>query len=154
MFFERGQIISFLNLIRMHAVCVSDYLASWSDKCNSTLNLRSYRSEDRRVERKESGGGFCSWSIYGEYAHAMMGEEILLILVHLKPTCHAKHLPTFVEKYAEFKAKGVDVIAVLAVNDAFVMSGWLRFSGVKDEVGHEFSIFVYMMRIKFHPPRF
>lgn len=38
------------------------------------------------------------------------------------------------KKQKEFKDKGVDVIAVLAVNDPFVMSGWLRFNGIKDEV--------------------
>lgn len=40
------------------------------------------------------------------------------------PTCSAKHLPGFVEKAAEFKAKGVDEIACTAVNDAFVMGAW------------------------------
>lgn len=44
------------------------------------------------------------------------------------------HLPPYVEKYEEFKAKGVDVIAVLAANDVFVMSGWGRVEGVKDKV--------------------
>lgn len=43
------------------------------------------------------------------------------------------HLPPYVQKYEEFKAKGVDVIACLAANDVFVMSGWGRFSGVKDD---------------------
>ncbi len=40
------------------------------------------------------------------------------------PTCSAKHLPGFVEKAAEIKAKGVDAIACIAVNDAFVMGAW------------------------------
>ena len=37
------------------------------------------------------------------------------------PTCSLKHLPGFVEKYDELKAKGVDTIACVGVNDAFVM---------------------------------
>jgi peroxiredoxin (alkyl hydroperoxide reductase subunit C) len=42
------------------------------------------------------------------------------------PTCSAKHLPGFVEHAAEFKAKGVDRIICMAVNDAFVMGAWAR----------------------------
>jgi peroxiredoxin (alkyl hydroperoxide reductase subunit C) len=42
------------------------------------------------------------------------------------PTCSAKHLPGFVEHAAEFKAKGVDRIICLAVNDAFVMGAWAK----------------------------
>ena len=40
------------------------------------------------------------------------------------PTCSAKHLPGYVEKAADLKAKGVDEIACTAVNDAFVMGAW------------------------------
>jgi alkyl hydroperoxide reductase 1 len=39
-----------------------------------------------------------------------------------------------VKKYDELKAKGVDVVAVVAANDAFVMSGWARVEGLKDRV--------------------
>ena len=40
------------------------------------------------------------------------------------PTCSAKHLPGFIAKATEIKAKGVDTIACLSVNDAFVMDAW------------------------------
>jgi len=40
------------------------------------------------------------------------------------PTCSARHLPGFVDKADELKAKGVDEIACTAVNDAFVLGAW------------------------------
>lgn len=42
------------------------------------------------------------------------------------PTCSARHLPGFVEKAEELKAKGVDEIACTAVNDAFVLQAWSK----------------------------
>jgi peroxiredoxin len=48
------------------------------------------------------------------------------------PTCSAKHLPGFVEKAGELKAKGIDEIACTAVNDAFVMGAWGQASGSPD----------------------
>ena len=44
------------------------------------------------------------------------------------------HLPGYVKAIDQFKAKGVDVVAVIDANDAFVMSGWGRIEGVKDKV--------------------
>lgn len=40
------------------------------------------------------------------------------------PTCSAKHLPGYVDKAADLRAKGIDSIACLSVNDAFVMKAW------------------------------
>ncbi len=48
------------------------------------------------------------------------------------PTCSAKHLPGFVDKAAEIKAKGIDEIACTAVNDPFVMKAWNAASGSAD----------------------
>jgi glutaredoxin/glutathione-dependent peroxiredoxin len=42
------------------------------------------------------------------------------------PTCSAKHLPGFIEKGADLRAKGVDEIACTAVNDPFVMGAWAK----------------------------
>ena len=50
------------------------------------------------------------------------------------PTCSAKHLPGFVVKADEIRAKGVDTIACLSVNDAFVMDAWGKDQGVGDKV--------------------
>ena len=45
------------------------------------------------------------------------------------PTCSAAHLPGFVEKADDLKAKGIDEIACTAVNDAFVMGAWSKSGG-------------------------
>ena len=50
------------------------------------------------------------------------------------PTCSAKHLPGFVQNAAAMKAKGVDTIVCMAVNDAFVMSAWGKDQGVGDDI--------------------
>lgn len=50
------------------------------------------------------------------------------------PTCSDGHLPGFVERAADLKAKGVDLIACVAVNDVFVMHAWGNARGVGDKV--------------------
>jgi peroxiredoxin len=64
------------------------------------------------------------------------GKTVVLFAVPgaFTPTCDAKHLPGFVEKAAEIKAKGVDTVACLSVNDVFVMNAWGKASNVGDSV--------------------
>jgi peroxiredoxin len=50
------------------------------------------------------------------------------------PTCSQRHLPSYVDKASALKAKGVDTIACVAVNDAFVMGAWGKSSGCDDKV--------------------
>jgi len=50
------------------------------------------------------------------------------------PTCSAKHLPGFIDKAAELKAKGIDEIACTAVNDAFVMGAWSKSAAADGKV--------------------
>ena len=50
------------------------------------------------------------------------------------PTCSAKHLPGYVDKSGDLKSKGVDRIACVSVNDAFVMDAWGKSQNVGDKV--------------------
>ena len=62
------------------------------------------------------------------------GKKVALFSVPgaFTPTCSAKHLPGYVEKAADLKARGIDEIACTAVNDAFVMGAWGKASGSDD----------------------
>ncbi len=64
------------------------------------------------------------------------GKKVVLFSVPgaFTPTCDAKHLPGFVELAGQIKAKGVDTIACMAVNDVFVMNAWGKSSNVGDKV--------------------
>jgi glutaredoxin/glutathione-dependent peroxiredoxin len=50
------------------------------------------------------------------------------------PTCSDYHLPGFVLRVDDLKAKGVDRVACVAVNDAFVMKAWGQANDVSDKV--------------------
>ena len=50
------------------------------------------------------------------------------------PTCHAKHVPGFLAHAEDLKAKGVDAIACVSVNDVFVMDQWAQASGVTNKI--------------------
>ena len=50
------------------------------------------------------------------------------------PTCSIKHLPGFVQHIDEIKAKGVDTVVCMAVNDVFVMGAWAKDQGVDGKI--------------------
>ena len=56
------------------------------------------------------------------------GKRVVLFAVPgaFTPTCHKNHLPGYLEKSAEIKAKGIDSIVVTSVNDVHVMAAWAR----------------------------
>src|SRR5690349_23253404 len=64
------------------------------------------------------------------------GKKVVLFALPgaFTPTCSAKHLPGFVQHADDLKKKGVDTIACVSVNDAFVMGAWGENQSVGDKV--------------------
>jgi peroxiredoxin len=64
------------------------------------------------------------------------GRTVVLFAVPgaFTPTCHRNHLPGFLTHAAAIKAKGVDALAVVAVNDVFVMDAWAKQSGAEGAI--------------------
>jgi peroxiredoxin (alkyl hydroperoxide reductase subunit C) len=64
------------------------------------------------------------------------GKTVVLFAVPgaFTPTCSAKHLPSFLSNIEALKAKGVDTIACMAVNDVFVMDAWAKSQDVGDKI--------------------
>ncbi|OKL42496.1 peroxiredoxin [Pseudovibrio exalbescens] len=64
------------------------------------------------------------------------GKTVVLFAVPgaFTPTCHMNHLPSFQKNAAALKANGVDQIAVVAVNDVFVMDAWAKQTGAGNDI--------------------
>jgi peroxiredoxin len=64
------------------------------------------------------------------------GKRVALFAVPgaFTPTCSARHLPGFKDKAGDLKAKGVDAIVCVSVNDVFVMKAWAKDQGITNEV--------------------
>jgi glutaredoxin/glutathione-dependent peroxiredoxin len=64
------------------------------------------------------------------------GKRVVLFAVPgaFTPTCHKNHLPGFLQNSDAIRAKGVDAIAVTAVNDVFVMTEWKNASGAEGKI--------------------
>jgi peroxiredoxin len=64
------------------------------------------------------------------------GKKVVMFAVPgaFTPTCSAKHLPGFVQNADAIKAKGVDTVVCVAVNDAFVLGAWAKDQGVDGKI--------------------
>ena len=91
-----------------------------------TISVGDKLPDVRLVKATDSGPEAVQSSDY------FAGKKVALFSVPgaFTPTCSAKHLPGFVEKAADLKAKGIDEIVCTAVNDAFVLNAW------NDDAGH------------------
>ncbi len=81
------------------------------------------------MEFSEVEGNGCSIGPNAvDVAKASAGKTIALFALPgaFTPTCSAKHLPGYLEKFSELKAAGIDEIWCVSVNDAFVMGAWAR----------------------------
>ena len=69
-------------------------------------------------------------------AELFAGKTVALFAVPgaFTPTCSVKHLPSFREKAAELRARGVDLIACTSVNDLHVLSAWAKDQGVFGDI--------------------
>src|SRR3982751_4032238 len=68
-------------------------------------------------------------------AEVFGGKTVALFAVPgaFTPTCSARHLPSYREKAAELRDKGVDLIACISVNDGHVMRAWAKDQGVSED---------------------
>ena len=66
----------------------------------------------------------------------LQGKRVVLFALPgaFTPTCSGRHLPGYLEKADEIRSKGVDSIACLSVNDAYVMDAWRKDQGIEDEI--------------------
>lgn len=64
------------------------------------------------------------------------GQRVVIFAVPgaFTPTCSAQHLPGYKNHIADFKAKNIDQIVCIAVNDAFVMDAWRKAEGIDTEI--------------------
>ena len=81
------------------------------------------------IMTKDGPGSLSTQDLFG-------GKKVVFFSVPgaFTPTCSNSHLPGYVKHAGEIKAKGVDTIACMSVNDVFVMDAWGKDRGVGDKV--------------------
>ena len=94
-----------------------------------TIQVGDRLPDAKLFEYHETEEGGCSIGPNAfQVADLVKGRKIVIIGLPgaFTPTCSAKHVPGYVERYDEFRAKGVDEIWCVSVNDAWVMGAWAR----------------------------
>ncbi|GAB4225812.1 MAG: peroxiredoxin [Methyloligellaceae bacterium] len=69
-------------------------------------------------------------------ADIFAGKKVALFAVPgaFTPTCHARHVPSYLENLEALKAKGIDQVVCMAVNDPFVMGAWAKDTGADGKI--------------------
>ncbi|KAF7560742.1 hypothetical protein G7046_g3397 [Stylonectria norvegica] len=77
----------------------------------------------------------CGIPIKYDASKEFKDKKVVLVSVPgaFTPTCSAAHVPSYTANFDKIKAKGVDQIIIVAVNDPFVQSGWAKANGIKDD---------------------
>jgi len=98
---------------------------------NNTISVGD-KIPDGTLSYFDSEGNMQSLSV----AEMCEGKKVVLFAVPgaFTPTCSLKHLPGFIEASEEIKAKGVDTIGCVAVNDVFVMDAWGKHVNTDEKV--------------------
>ena len=94
-----------------------------------TIEVGNRLPDAKLFEYHETEEGGCSIGPNSfQVADLVKGRKIVIFGLPgaFTPTCSAKHVPGYVERYEEFRAKGVDEIWCVSVNDAWVMGAWAR----------------------------
>ncbi|KAK6340000.1 hypothetical protein TWF730_001776 [Orbilia blumenaviensis] len=106
----------------------------------STLQVGDSFPEDiifSYIPYTEEKAGITSCGIPINYnaSKEFAGKKVVLFSVPgaFTPGCSARHLPGYIEKLSDLKSKGVDIVIVIAYNDAFVMSAWAKANKVKND---------------------
>ncbi|CAN8100677.1 unnamed protein product [Discula destructiva] len=87
------------------------------------------------VPEKAGVHEICGMPVKYDASKEFKNKKVVIVAVPgaFTPTCSEQHVPSFLEKKEELKAKGVDQVIVIAFNDAWVMSAWGKANGVKDD---------------------
>ncbi|KAG6993978.1 hypothetical protein G7Y79_00048g083740 [Physcia stellaris] len=75
----------------------------------------------------------CGMPVDYDASKEFADKKVVLVAVPgaFTPACSVQHLPGYIEKYGVLKDKGVDIVAVISMNDAFVMDAWRKANNVK-----------------------
>lgn len=96
------------------------------------------RPQEYDADKEFKGKKVVLISVPGRLQHSILASLVFRHLLNdlagaFTPGCQAYHLPPYIQKYDELKSKDVDIVAVIASNDCWVMCAWGKVNQVKDD---------------------